>query len=48
MEAALVVETPATGVRERLVAFMDGISAGLAHARWRERACAFFCVSVGG
>lgn len=38
MEAALVVETPATGVRERPVTFMDGISAGLAHARWRENA----------
>ncbi|MBX5485421.1 MAG: IS701 family transposase [Mycolicibacterium hassiacum] len=38
MEAAVAVERPASGVRERLAAFVDGISVGLGHVRRRENA----------
>jgi SRSO17 transposase len=38
MEAVLAFEAPATEVRERLVAFMDEVAAGLGHVRRRENA----------
>src|SRR5712692_11475730 len=38
MEAALRLESPAVGARERLVAFVGEMAAGLALARQRENA----------
>ena len=38
MEAALVIETPASEVRERLLAFVGEVAAGLSLARQRENA----------
>ena len=38
MEAALAVEMPAVDARDRLVAFVDEVTCGLAHARRRENA----------
>lgn len=38
MEAAVAIETPASGVRERLVAFVGEVAAGLSLARQRENA----------
>jgi SRSO17 transposase len=38
MEAALVLEMPAVGTRERLLAFVDGVVSGLPHVRQRENA----------
>jgi SRSO17 transposase len=38
MEAALAAEMPATGARERLVAFVEEVTAALPHVRQRENA----------
>jgi len=38
MEAAVAIETPASGVQKRLVAFVKEVAAGLALARQRENA----------
>ncbi|MEX0673255.1 MAG: IS701 family transposase [Gaiellaceae bacterium] len=41
MEAALAVEAPASGVQDRLAAFVDDVSEGLGHARRRENALVY-------
>ena len=41
MEAALAVEAPAKGVRDRLAAFVEEVSEGLGHVRRRENALVY-------
>jgi len=41
MEAALAVEAPASGVQDRLAAFVDEVSEGLGHTRRRENALVY-------